>query len=118
MNYRITLGLAALLFTAGQTAPQAAVEQDQPRKKQPMQIERREFGRSTGGKTAKQRNKGQAEPMRFSTKYQEEEALLNYYGYRYYTPFTGRWLNRVAQKLDGGTYGPTNNRNKCKENVL
>jgi RHS repeat-associated protein len=33
-------------------------------------------------------------PFRFSTKYQDEETGLVYYGYRYYDPSTGRWLNR------------------------
>jgi RHS repeat-associated protein len=32
--------------------------------------------------------------MRFSTKYQDTETGLYYYGYRYYNPSTGRWLNR------------------------
>jgi len=33
-------------------------------------------------------------PIRFSTKYQDEETGLVYYGYRYYDPGTGRWPNR------------------------
>jgi RHS repeat-associated protein len=35
-----------------------------------------------------------ANPFRFSTKYQDEETGLVYYGYRYYDPSTGRWPNR------------------------
>jgi len=35
-----------------------------------------------------------ANPFRFSTKYQDDETDLIYYGYRYYNPSTGRWLNR------------------------
>lgn len=35
-----------------------------------------------------------ANPFRFSTKYQDDETDLNYYGYRYYTASTGRWLSR------------------------
>jgi hypothetical protein len=35
-----------------------------------------------------------ANPFRFSTKYCDEETGLVYYGYRYYQPTTGRWLNR------------------------
>ena len=35
-----------------------------------------------------------ANPFRFSTKYQDDESDLIYYGYRYYDPSTGRWLNR------------------------
>jgi len=33
-------------------------------------------------------------PFRFSTKYQDDETALVYYGYRYYDPSTGRWPNR------------------------
>lgn len=33
-------------------------------------------------------------PFRFSTKYQDQETGLLYYGYRYYQPQTGRWLSR------------------------
>ena len=33
-------------------------------------------------------------PVRFSTKYQDKETDLLYYGYRYYNPSTGRWPNR------------------------
>ena len=32
--------------------------------------------------------------FRFSTKYWENEAKLYYYGYRFYAPGVGRWLNR------------------------
>lgn len=35
-----------------------------------------------------------ANPMRFSTKYQDDESDLLYYGYRYYKPSTGTWLSR------------------------
>ncbi len=35
-----------------------------------------------------------ANPFRFSTKYQDDETDLIYYGYRYYNPNTGRWPNR------------------------
>ena len=33
-------------------------------------------------------------PFRFSTKYQDDETGLLYYGYRYYNASTGRWLSR------------------------
>lgn len=33
-------------------------------------------------------------PFRFSTKYQDEETDLLYYGYRSYNPSVGRWLSR------------------------
>jgi RHS repeat-associated protein len=35
-----------------------------------------------------------ANPLRFSTKYQDDETDLLYYGYRYYASSTGRWLSR------------------------
>ena len=33
-------------------------------------------------------------PFRFSTKYADDESDLLYYGYRYYKPSTGTWLNK------------------------
>ena len=33
-------------------------------------------------------------PIRFSTKYQDDESDLLYYGYRYYKPSTGSWVSR------------------------
>nr|WP_321349285.1 RHS repeat-associated core domain-containing protein [uncultured Methanoregula sp.] len=33
-------------------------------------------------------------PFRFSTKYSDEETGLVYYGYRYYSPATGKWVSR------------------------
>jgi RHS repeat-associated protein len=33
-------------------------------------------------------------PFRFSTKFQDDETDLVYYGYRYYNASTGRWINR------------------------
>jgi RHS repeat-associated protein len=33
-------------------------------------------------------------PLRFSTKYTDDESGLSYYGCRYYNPNTGRWPNR------------------------
>ncbi len=42
-----------------------------------------------------------ASPFRFSTKYQDETDLL-YYGYRYYSPNTGRWLARDPVGPKGG----------------
>ena len=35
-----------------------------------------------------------ANPLRFSTKYQDDETDLLYYSYRYYSASTGRWLGR------------------------
>jgi len=41
-------------------------------------------------------------PFRFSTKYQDDETGLVYYGYRYYDPGTGRWLSRDPIGERGG----------------
>jgi len=41
-------------------------------------------------------------PFRFSTKYQDEETGLVYYGYRYYDPSTGRWVNSDPMEEKGG----------------
>ncbi len=43
-----------------------------------------------------------ATPFRFSTKYQDDETGLNYYGYRYYDSSAGRWLGRDSMEEDGG----------------
>jgi RHS repeat-associated protein len=37
---------------------------------------------------------GKKNPIRFSTKYTDDQTGLLYYGYRYYNPTTGRWINR------------------------
>jgi RHS repeat-associated protein len=42
------------------------------------------------------------DPFRFSTKYQDDETSLNYYGCRYYDPSTGRWLSRDPIDEQGG----------------
>ncbi len=41
-------------------------------------------------------------PFRFSTKYHDDETGLVYYGYRYYVPELGRWLNRDPIGERGG----------------
>lgn len=43
-----------------------------------------------------------ANPFRFSTKYQDDESGLLYYGYRFYNPSTGRWPNRDPLGEIGG----------------
>jgi RHS repeat-associated protein len=43
-----------------------------------------------------------ANPFRFSTKYQDDETDLLYYGYRYYNASTGRWLRRDPVAETGG----------------
>jgi RHS repeat-associated protein len=41
-------------------------------------------------------------PFGFSTKYLDSETGLNYYGFRYYNPSTGRWLSRDPIEERGG----------------
>jgi len=41
-----------------------------------------------------------ANPFRFSTKYQDDETDLLYYGYRYYNASTGRWSGRDSLEED------------------
>jgi RHS repeat-associated protein len=41
-------------------------------------------------------------PHRFSTKYTDDESGLVYYGYRYYSPELGRWVNRDPIGEEGG----------------
>ncbi len=41
-------------------------------------------------------------PFRLSTKYQDDETDLLYYGYRYYTASTGRWISRDPIDENGG----------------
>ncbi|MBI4658080.1 MAG: RHS repeat-associated core domain-containing protein [Verrucomicrobia bacterium] len=45
---------------------------------------------------------GKANPFRWSTKYTNDETDLVYYGYRYYNPSTGRFLNRDPLGEQGG----------------
>jgi RHS repeat-associated protein len=53
----------------------------------------------------------EAPPVRFSTKYVDEETRLSYYGYRYYSAEMGRWLNRDPIEEKGGVnlYGMVGN---------
>jgi RHS repeat-associated protein len=41
-------------------------------------------------------------PYRFSTKFQDDETDLVYYGYRYYNPAAGRWASRDPMGESGG----------------
>ena len=45
---------------------------------------------------------GTLNPLRFSTKYHDQEAQLLYYGYRYYNPSSGTWLSRDPIGEEGG----------------
>jgi RHS repeat-associated protein len=40
--------------------------------------------------------------LRWSSKYADDETDLVYYGYRYYNPSMGRWLNRDPIEEEGG----------------
>jgi len=42
-------------------------------------------------------------PFRFSTKYQDDESDLLYYGYRYYKASTGTWLSRDPKEEKRGS---------------
>jgi RHS repeat-associated protein len=50
-------------------------------------------------------------PFRFSSKYRDVETGLYYYGYRYYSPETGRWTSRDPIEEQGGInlYGMVGN---------
>jgi RHS repeat-associated protein len=52
-----------------------------------------------------------ANPFQFSTKYTDPETNFLYYGFRYFTPSTGRWLARDPIEEQGGVnvYGFVNN---------
>jgi RHS repeat-associated protein len=43
-------------------------------------------------------------PFRFSTKYQDVETGLYYYGFRYYHPGAGRWISRDPIEEEGGIH--------------
>jgi RHS repeat-associated protein len=45
---------------------------------------------------------GRNNPFRFSTKYDDDESDLLYYGYRYYKPSTGTWASRDPIEEQGG----------------
>jgi RHS repeat-associated protein len=52
-----------------------------------------------------------ANPFRFSTKYQDDETDLLYYGHRYYNVSTGRWISRdpMAEGAGNNLYGLVDN---------
>jgi RHS repeat-associated protein len=57
-----------------------------------------------GQTTVKTGTLADANPYRFSTKYLDEKPNLYYYGYRYYSPETGRWVNRDPIEEYGGVH--------------
>ena len=46
--------------------------------------------------------KAHKHPIRWSSKYEDDETGLVYYGFRYYTPEMGRWLSRDPIGEEGG----------------
>ena len=58
----------------------------------------------------------QVNPFRFSTKHQDDETGLVYYGYRYYDPGTGRWVSRDPIGERGGLnfYAACGNSHSCR----
>ncbi len=55
-----------------------------------------------GGTIAQSGALADAFAHRFSTKYLDTETGLYYYGYRFYDPIWGRWINRDPIEEDGG----------------
>jgi len=55
-----------------------------------------------GGFTSAMGTYAEVNPFRFSTKYADDVTGLYYYGYRYYSPVLGRWLNRDPIGEEGG----------------
>jgi len=47
-----------------------------------------------GNEISRSGAEAQSHPFRFSTKYTDDESGLVYYGYRFYNPGLGRWVNR------------------------
>ncbi len=59
-------------------------------------------------------------PIRFSSKYCDDETGLLYYGYRYYSPTGGRWMSRdpIEEQGGGNLYRFTNNSPSNELDVL
>jgi len=58
-----------------------------------------------------------ANPFRFSTKYQDDETDLLYYGYRYFDCVTGDWLSRDLIAENGGANLHVNSHNNLVDSV-
>jgi RHS repeat-associated protein len=65
-------------------------------------------------------NNPHALPYAFSTKPRESETGLYYYGYRFYDPAAGRWINRDPIEEEGGVnmYGFVENGSTYKSDFL
>jgi len=55
-----------------------------------------------GNLLAQSGDQADANPFRFSSKPWDEETGLYYYGYRFYSPTLGRWVNRDPRGEEGG----------------
>jgi RHS repeat-associated protein len=55
-----------------------------------------------GNTIAKSGDQADTNPFRFSSKYRDGETGFYYYGYRFYSPSLGRWLNRDPIEEEGG----------------
>jgi hypothetical protein len=59
-------------------------------------------------------------PFHFSSKFTDPESGLNYYGYRYYNPRDGRWLNRdpIGERDGANLYEFVSNASLMKIDIL
>ena len=78
------------------------------------------FGKETRSSTLVAGLNPDSFPFHFSTKFTDPESGFNYYGYRFYDPANGRWLNRDPIGERGGLnlYGMTGNDAVCKSDLL
>jgi RHS repeat-associated protein len=69
------------------------------------------FGKETRSSTLVAGLNPDSFPFHYSTKFTDPESGFNYYGYRFYDPANGRWLNRDPIGEEGGLnlYGMVHN---------
>jgi len=60
------------------------------------------FGKETRSSTLVAGLNPDSFPFHFSTKFTDPESGFNYYGYRFYDPANGRWINRDPIEEEGG----------------
>lgn len=92
-------------FLQNEVAPKAAPAKQTPDRQAFARYfwKSQEFAESPFGEVVAQSGSMAAiNPFKFSTKYQDDESGLLYYGYRYYDPVTGRWPSRDPIGEDGG----------------